>query len=809
MDTLWQDLRFGLRILLKKPGFTSVAVLTLALGIGGATTAYSALLPMVFDLPPVPEPHRVAHLWATNLRIGTDRSPASIPDFLDWREQSQTFEELAAFSGAAYHLTGADEPARASAYRVTAGFFRVLGVEPALGRAFFPGENAPGAGRIVILSHRLWQRSFSGDAGVLGRSVTLNSEGYTVVGVMPEGFWFPARPGTDLWVPLLLDPDPSKRGQRRLMVVGRLKPGATWKQAQAELGTIAQRLQQAHPGTNAGWGVRAVPLSDEALKKAGLGIVYILGPAILVLLIGCVNVANLLLARAAAREKEIAVRAALGASRLRLLRQLLTESTLLALLGGALGFFLALWGIDLVRSSLSGFRAFLAEKIEINVQVLGFALLLSILTPVLFGLVPALHASKPNLTEALKEGMKRPVMNLRGYRLPDLLVVLELVLAVPFLIVTLLFLGVINALESVEPGFNPKNLLTAHVSLFESRYPDEQRVTAFYRQALDRIAAHPGVQAVGAVDALPSVGGPRSGSHPVTLPEGSTPEAGVPPFPVQRTVSPGYFRAAGIPLRRGRDFSERDDAGSAPVALISETMARRYWPGEDPIGKTFKFGSPETESPWLTVVGVVGNVMINPRLGLMPLQAYLPHRQNPKRNLYLVVRTTGDPLNAVTAVKSAVWSVDKDQPLDYVSTLEQRLSGQFSGQYFLVGLIGAFSGLALALAAVGLYAVMSYSVAQRTHEIGVRMALGARPRDILRLMVGRGMALAVTGLGMGLAGTFALARLLAHEMVVIGTGNLIPFVVVLLLLFAVALLACYIPARRATKVDPMVALRCE
>lgn len=808
MASVWLDLRYALRFFAKQPGLAVVTMLMLALGIGGAATMYSFFLPIAFDFPNVPHPRRLTRLWATNLSAGLERNTVSVADLLDWREQSEAFEEIAAYESVSHNLTAADEPARVFGRQVTAGYFRALGAQPVLGRTFRPEDNAPGAHPVVVVSRALWQRNFGGDPEILGRTVALDRTQHTVVGVMPDGLAFLGS-RVEFWVPLQLGPERLKRQRRTVMALARLAPRATWKQARAEMDTIAGRLAAAYPDTNSGWGVRSIPLSEEVSKRFGQGLVFLLGPAIFLLLIGCVNVANLLLARAAVREREVAVRAALGASRWRLVRQLLTESMLLALAGGVMGLLLGFWGVGFFRTVLARAQPYAAQRIEMNFEVLGFAVLLSALTPLLFGLAPALHATKVNLTEALKEGRKRPAMTVGRYSFPDLLVVLELVLAVPFVILVVMWLGIFRAMEDVEPGFDPKNLLAVYLPRAESRAADDLENVEFYRRIMEHVAAVPGVEATAAVSRLPSLSSGRSTGEPITL-EGASAGGQANRFAPPRTiVTPGYRRAMGIPLLHGRDFSLRDAAGTAPVALVSESMARRYWPGEVPLGKRFKLGTPQSDSPWFSVVGVVGDVMTNRRLENVPALIYLSHRQQSAHNLYVVVRTVADPLEAVGSVKGAVWSVEPDQPLEQVRTMQQHLTGGFAGSYTMVGLTGIFAGLGLLLGGVGLYAVLSYSVAQRTREFGIRVALGARRGDILRLVLRRGMALAASGLGMGAVATLALARVIEHEMVALSFTAPAPYVGVLLLLFGVAFLACYLPARRATAVNPMEALRYE
>ncbi len=805
MNTLLQDLRYGLRMLAKNPSFTAVAVLTLALGIG-VNTAIFSFIDVVLNLHfPIKNQERIANLWAFNNATGAARSSLSIPDFLDYRQQSQVFEDLAAYSGGDFHLTNTAEPKRLEGGRVSFNYFRVLGVQPATGRDFLPEESKAGRLQVVILSHGLWQSSFGADPAILGRNITLNRESYTVIGVMPAGFFLLTAGSSDLWVPLDLGSSALSRGVRQVSVIGRLKSGVGKEPAQAEMNNLAHRLAQAFPGTNKGWEVQVVRLQDEINKKLELVLVFIMGPVVLVLLIACANVANLLLSRASVREKEMAVRAAMGAGRLRLVRQLLSESTLLALLAGVFGLLLGIWGMGVLRSLFPVAMSSSPGGLHMDSRILGYSLLTCLLTPLLFGLAPAVYGSKLDLNEKLKEGSRGSRAAGGSHRLREYLVVAQVGLAVALLGLGGLLIRVMLFVAELKPPLDIKNLLTMTISLPESAYPHDSDVAVFYRRVLENARTIPGAESVGAVSRLAIPVEYRSALQPVRLEGGSSGELGA--SAVVLKVSPGYFSALRIPLRRGRGLTDQDANGAARVALVNETLGRS-WRGEDPIGKTLRWGSLGPDQPWVTVIGVVGDAFIDfhkaPMAGV-----YVPYAQNPQRTMTFVVRTLTPPLGLEEPLKRAVWAVDKDQPVDQVQTAERMASEEFGQVNAMVELVAAFAVLALALACAGVYSVMSYAVAQRTHEIGVRMSLGARPRDVVQLVVKEAAALILSGLVIGLCGAFAFGRLLGHELGNIRPYDPLTFSCVSVLLIAVALLACYLPARRAMKVDPMVALRYE
>jgi putative ABC transport system permease protein len=809
MRTMWQDVRYAARTLLKSPGFTAVAVVALALGIGANTAIFSVVKAVLLSPLPYPEPERL--VWVREINPGSDilDEPASMPNYNDWRTQSQSFEGLAAFGYAGGTITEGDrEPERVSGMSTSANFFDVVGVRPALGRGFLPEEEAAGKNRVVVISHALWQRRFNSDPSVLGRQITITGNVHTVVGVAPKDFKTPV-PGPkapDLWFPIAFRFDESIRRSDFLNVFGRLKPGASVEQGRAELEALAARLAAEHPATNAGWSVKVEPLHERVVGNVRQALWVLMGMVGLLLLIACANVANLLLARAAARRQEIAVRTALGAGRWRVVRQLLTESVILALMGGALGLVLAAWGVELLVALSPGNLPRL-EEVGLDARVLAFTLGVSALTGVVFGILPALSASKADVAVSLKEGGSRGSTAGRGARrLRSSLVVAEIAITAVLLAGAGLMVRSFAAVQSVDPGLRADRVLTFDFALPMTAYKEAPQRAAFYEQLTARAAAIPGVEHAAIVDALPMTGNTNVLAFVV---EGRPP---LPPEKVQDaemfSVAPGYFDVMGIPLLRGEPLTERHRADVPTVVVINETMARRYFPGEDPVGKRLNLGDPE-KTPWWTVVGVVRDARTD-GLDKEPYpQMYVPAAQYPQRAGTFVARTKGDPASVVPALRREVASMDKDIPLYNLRTMEQVLSDSLSRRRFQMVLVAAFAGVGLLLAAVGIYGVISYSVTQRSHEIGVRMALGARVGDILKLVVGQGLWLALAGVGLGLLGAFALTRVLTSLLYGVSATDPLTFAAVASGLLGVALLACLLPARRATKVDPMVALRYE
>jgi putative ABC transport system permease protein len=809
MNSLLQDLRFSFRLLVKKPGFTLVVVLALALGIGANTAIFSVVNAVLLRPLPYKSPERLVWLRETNPLNDIKDEPASPPNYIDWKTQAESFEDMGALATTMLTVTSNGEPERVPSVYVTDGFFSVLGVEAKIGRTFTPEEDTPGNNRVAVISNSLWQRRFGSDPGVIGNAITINGNPYTVVGVMPPDFKNP-RPNDlkppDLWVPLAINyKDQGRRGDF-LSVIARLKPGVAVEQARAEMATIAHRLEQQYPDSNTAWGVLVTPLHERFVGDVRLALMVMLGAVFFLLLIACANVANLLLSRSAARQKEVAIRTALGAGRRRIVQQLLTESVLLSLIGGAVGLLLAFWGVELLTSLSLGSIPRLNE-IGVDGRVLGVTVGVSLLTGIVFGLLPALQASNPNLNETLKEGGRSSAEGARGGRLRNALAVAEVALALVLLIGAGLMVRSFMRLQQVNAGFNPQRVLTAGLFLPGSKYKEGPQIVGFYEELLGKLAALPGVESVGAIDTLPLSGGGNVLSfvidgRPPLQPTDNTPDA------EYRVVTPDYFRTMGIPLLRGRLLTEQDGPNAPRATVINETMARRYFPDEDPIGKRINLGDPQ-KSPWRTIVGIVRDTR-HESLSAEPYsQMYTVHTQFPARSLSLVLRASSDPMKLVSAIRGNVADMDKDLPLSNIRTMEQILAESLAQPRFNTMLITIFAVVALVLASVGIYGVISYSVSQRTHEIGVRIALGAQPGDIFKMVVGQGLKLALFGVSAGLAASFALTRVMASLLYEVQATDPATFAAIAVTLTAIALLASYIPARRATRVDPMISLRYE
>ncbi|HVG29684.1 MAG TPA: ABC transporter permease [Pyrinomonadaceae bacterium] len=822
MGTIWQDLRYGLRAMRKSPGFTAVAVVALALGVGANTAIFSVVDAVLLRPLPFEQPERLAAIWQTHpfgKKLGYDHLPAAPADFDAWRHSADAFEGMTALAGGNWNVTGGGEPERISGARVSTNMLGLLRAKPALGRDFAPEEETFGKNRVVILSHGFWQRRFGGDARVLGAPLTLDGDSFQIVGVMPKGFSFPRGMGIDpalgldedlaLWTPLALPPDQAiSRGNHFLTAVGRLKPGATFPQALAQLEAVERRLAEKTSSIEGkDWGVTVGSLHEQVVGKSRRAILLLLGAVAFVLLIACANIANLLLARANARHKEIAIRAALGAGRWRIVRQLLTESVMLALLGAALGVLLAMWGVD-VLSGMSAGNIPRAGEVGIDARVLCFTLGVSVATGLLFGLAPALASSRPDLNESLKEGSRGGASSPRRQRVRSALVVSEVALALVLLVGAGLLLKSFARLQNVHPGFDYKNVLTMTMFLPDARYQEEAQRARFYEQVLERVKTLPGVESVGGTSQLPLGGSEEIDGLTIEgRPRAETADGIM--TAAFRVVSPDYLRVLRIPLLRGRYFSEQDAGEAQGVMIVDETFARRYFPGEDPVGKRVDEQGSLSPKGFMTVVGVVASVR-HASLDAEPKPTmYVSSRQSPWHTMVLAVRGKADPSSLAAAVRREVAAVDPDQPVSDVQTFEQVFTRAVAPQRFNSTLLAAFAALAMILAAVGIYGVIAYTVSQRAHEMGVRIALGARTADILRLVVGQAMSLTLAGVGLGLVASLALTRTMRGLLFEVSANDPAVFASVSLLLGAVALAASVVPARRATKVDPVIALRYE
>jgi putative ABC transport system permease protein len=807
---LLKNLRYAARMIGKSPGFTAVAVLALGLGIGANTAIFSLADVLLYRPLELPDLERVVTVIGTDKGNRKSFDPLSPADFLDFQRQSRTIENLGAGMPANLNLTGDGEPERVESARASVSFFKALGARPSQGRIFLEGEDSPGQDRVVILGYTLWTGRFASDPHILNRTIQLEGQGYRVVGVMPKDFRYP--PGVDLWIPLAMDA--KERGQRSvksLAVVGRLRDGVSVEQADAELGALAERIAELDPESHFHRSVRVELLREYVsgnLVKDFL--VMLMGSVAFVLLIACSNVANLQFARVSLRSKEMAIRSALGASRFRLLRQFLGESALLGLLGALFGLVLAFWGLYIMRSSLpTEVQRYLPgwERLGINSRVLWFTLIAAVVAGLVSGIVPAWFGSSADLNEMLKESNRGTSSGVRRHRIRGILVVGQIVLALVLTVGAGLIAKGSARVTDPAPGLDPAHALSMRISLPESKYPGQAEIAAFQERLLGSVQAISGIQSAAVATNLPYSG--NSASANFTIEGRDTRESGSPPAAINECVSADYFHALHLPVRQGRAFTDRDGKDAPLVAIISRTLANQYFPGENPLGKHIKIGLPSMDSPWLTIVGIVADVRRDPFDKFYRPTMYRPYQQHAIRSFDVLMRTSGDPKALSAAARAQVAAIDSDQPVYEFKTLEELFDGQLSGFRFLAVLMGVFGLVALFLSSIGVYAVMAYSVNERTHEIGVRMALGARSTDVVWMIVRRGLVLAGTGLLIGLPVTLIIARLLAN--IIFGVKEYDPamFGMGLLVLASAALLACYIPARRATRVDPMATLRTE
>ncbi|MGH9404577.1 MAG: ABC transporter permease, partial [Terriglobia bacterium] len=812
MTTLIQDIRYGLRTLAKNPGFAAVAIITLALGIGANTAIFSVVNAVVLHPLPIHDPGRVVAVHERYTQLGLSSIGVSGPDFEDIGRRKDVFARTAVITGANFDLAGSGRPEHLTGLLVSGGFFPLLGVEPLIGRWFLSSEDQPGASHVAMISESLWRSAFGSNPNLPGHSITLNGQSYTVAGVMPDAFGRPSL-NADVWAPLALTReqlDPVKeRGHQWLYMLARLQPGVTLARAQAALDSVTSQFDREYPNEfppKVGFGITAVPLKTDVLGDTGGYLFVLLAAVAFVLLIACANVASLMLGRASSRSKEIAVRTALGASRARIIRQVLTESGLLALGGGALGLWIGVWGVDGLKAI--GPKNFpRLSQAGMDGRVLLFTAAVALIAAILFGLTPAMRASETDLHEALKEGGRAGSGGAARQRLRSLLVVSEVSLTFVLLAGGVLMVKSLVRLLDVDPGFDPHNVLTMRISLPPSRYSNPAQIADFYQAVLKRTAALPGVEATGGVNALPFSGRTNSGSFRI---EGRPFTTGVIlPHADARDATPGFFRALRIPMRQGRTFTNGDTATAPKVAIVDDVLTREYWPKESPIGQRvmFPLGSTGNGGTWYRVVGIVGNVRNRgfsaPRKGVL----YFPEAQRAFPDLSLVIRTASRPAEMANAVRAAIAGVDREQPVYDVKTMDEYVSDSVSDHRLDVFLLGIFGLLALTLAAVGIYGVISYDVTQRTREIGIRMALGARQGDVLRLILRKGATLALIGVGIGICVAVGVMRLMTALLYGVKPADPETLIAVSVVLLAVALLACFIPARRAMNVDPIEALR--
>ena len=804
MNNLIQDIRYSLRGLLRQPAFTVVAVMSLALGIGANTAIFSLVNAVLLKPLAFAEPDRLAVIWEADPTREVTQDNVAVGNYVDWKAQNNVFEEMAASGFRSFNITGDGEPEKVIASGATQNFFPLLGVAPALGRNFLPDEDKAGGSKVVILSYGLWQRRYGGDKQILNKDIILNGEKHTVVGVMPANFRFLTNL-IGLWVPASFAPEElTQRDGQNLTVLGRLKPGATFEQAQADLGAITQRITKDNPNVmSPGTTANVVPLSEQVSGQSRQPLIMLMVAVGFVLLIACANTANLLLSRASSRRREIAVRSAVGATRRRIVRQLLTESLILSFLAGGLGLFVAAFSFEFLKSLVP--PGLVPDSLKLDPRVLGFALLVSVLTGIIFGLVPALQASRVDLNEVLKSG-GRTGLSSGGGRLRGALVITEVALALVLLIGAGLLIQTLSNLREQYSLLQPENLLTVRTVL-QGKYQEPAKRWAFYDDVLGRIKNLPGVVSASYTTSVPLQ---WAGGSSGFIIDGPPPPESLAANALHRQVSPGYFETLGIPLREGRYLDQRDDENSLRVMLVNETFAAKYWPQESAVGKRVKF---DEDAPWITIVGVVADVR---QMGMdqpVKQEMYLPFRQVQGFHFFkprdLVIRTERDPMQLAAAVRREVHAVDPNQPVSNIATLDELLDQGTQRRRVGMTLLVAFAGLSLLLAVIGIYAVLAFFVTNHRPEIGVRVALGAQKRDILGLIFKKGMTLALTGIVIGILGAMAITRLMASLLFGVKPVDALTFAAVSICVLAVALLACYIPARRATKVDPLVALRYE
>ncbi|MDT5270423.1 MAG: hypothetical protein QOH49_2609 [Acidobacteriota bacterium] len=805
MQTLIQDIRHSLRMLLKNRAFTLTALFTLALGIGANSAVFSVINAVLLRPLPYKDSERIVFLWSKSQKETSDHATVSLADYQDWKEQSRSFEAMGAYAPRAYNLSGVGDPEGIQGVMTSSGFFEAVGAEPALGRVFRPEEERE---NLVVISQGVWQRYFNSNPGALGQKITLSSTPYTVIGIMPAGFDFPNK-DVEVWTSFSIVrtvPQFKSRSARVLRLVGRLKPGVSAEQARAELGGVTGRLEQQFPDTNTGIGANVVPIREQLFGNIRLMLFFVWAAVGLVLLIACANLASLLMARTAAREREFAIRTALGASRMRLIRQLLTESLVLSVVGGVLGLLLAVWGVSLLVSlSPSDLPRINAAALDARSVIFTFGL--ALLTGVIFGLAPALQASRQNLAGTLKEGGRGTSGGAHQRRLRGLVIVAEVALSLVLLVGAGLMIGSLMRLNNVEYGFNQTNVLTMYIAYAKEKYQEPAQQTAFLERILQQLKGTPGVQEAAYSLSLPPDN--LFNKEPFVIDgRGEEQQAASADF---LPISARYFRALGVPLLAGREFTDDDRANTPQVVIINQTLAKRFFPTEDPIGKRIVEGNTAAapDGAKFTIVGVVGDVKYSGLSSKVGPQLYFPYTQQPISGGYFVVRTSADPGTMLQSARKAVYAVDNEQPVRLLKTMDQLLSESVAQQRFSMLLLNVFAAAALLLTSIGLYGLMAYSVTQRTHEIGIRLALGAKQRNVLLMVLKHGMTLALVGMVIGLIGAFAGARVITSLLFGVSASDPIIFLGAALAIIAVALLACLIPARRAARVDPIVALRQE
>jgi putative ABC transport system permease protein len=803
------DFKYALRMLVKSPAFTIIAVITLALGIGANSAIFSVVDTVLLRPLPFPKPHELVMVWGSVSHTGGEKETDSFPDYVDLRDQSQTLDSLTAYTRAGAVLYGTEEARELEGLAVTSDLFRVLGVSPMLGRAFTREEDNPDA-RVVVFTNHAWKTLFAGDPNIIGKQIKMSSRSYTVLGVMPPGFRFPVEGDrAEYFMPLhpLVPDEVKRRDSHFLRLVGRLKPGVSIEQCNAELNTIASRLAKQYPESNTNRSNLVVGLHKEIVGDVRPALITILAAVLFVLLIACANVANLLLARATARQREIAIRTALGASRRRIVSQLLLEGFLLALLGAVGGLLIAWWGMDLLRAFGPQDVPRLGE-IAIDAPVWMFTLAATVLSTLSFALIPALQITRPNVSQSLQEGGSRGAVGPESHRLRGLLVISQVALSLLLLIGAGLLIKSFANLRATKPGFDPSHAVTLHISMPKVKYPDPNQHRQFFEQILPKLAAIPGVEAAGAAMPMPFSGNDRGSTFTV---EGQPPLArGNHPVASHLIVMPGYFRSMKTPLLAGRDFNVHDTKDSAPVVIVNEAFMRRFLGGANAIGQRILLDQVDNKTTTLEIVGVVGNSRHETLAAEVQPEFYIPHAQDPSRRMDIILRTSAAELSGLQAAfRNVVQEYDKDIYVPALETLEQRIGTTLAQPRFNMLLLGTFAGVAMILAAIGIYGVIAYSVAQRTREIGIRMALGAQRRDMLQMVLWQSFSLVGIGLLAGLLSALVLTRLMTSLLYGVTAQDLSIYAIVIIVLSGAALLASYLPARRATQIDPMVALRYE